>query len=184
MANLKIRLEKVCKSAKDLLHALPDSFFTEKKPRHSYFIDSPEEVKLLGDAGYFHRMPIHKLIEIVKKEEFDADPKVKGKLDQLNFDLAYYVKGVSRKRVSIGAISVPLEKMPTKQLKKKMLSVYSPGDYDDFDTKKEIKNILNQREHVLSSAQSKLVRKMSIHAGKKLTLKEAQLLFNRLNKKS
>lgn len=39
------------------------------------------------------------------------------------------------------------------------------------------------REHVLKPNQSKLVRKMSIHAGKKLSLQEAQLLANRLKSK-
>jgi hypothetical protein len=39
------------------------------------------------------------------------------------------------------------------------------------------------REHVLKPSQSKLIRKMSIHAGKKLGLKQAQLLENALKSK-
>jgi hypothetical protein len=42
---------------------------------------------------------------------------------------------------------------------------------------------LPRKEHVIKPSQAKLIRQMSIHAGKKLTLREAQLLDNQLKKK-
>lgn len=47
-----------------------------------------------------------------------------------------------------------------------------------------VSEALPQREHILKPNQSKLVRKMSIHAGQKLTLQEAQKLANRLKSKN
>lgn len=43
---------------------------------------------------------------------------------------------------------------------------------------------LPKREHVLKSSQSKLIRQMSIHAGRKLSLAEAQELNNKLKQKT
>jgi hypothetical protein len=48
---------------------------------------------------------------------------------------------------------------------------------------KLVKEELPKREHVNSSKQSQLIRKMSIHAGEKLSLKEAQFLANKIKNK-
>jgi len=49
---------------------------------------------------------------------------------------------------------------------------------------KAIKTILDRREHVPNGPQKKLIRKMSAYSGKKLTLKEAQAIDNKLKKES
>lgn len=60
------------------------------------------------------------------------------------------------------------------------------GGRNDDLTEKDvvaIKNELAKREHVPTKAQSTLIRKMSQKAGKRLTLKQAQLMKNKENKK-
>ncbi len=91
-----------------------------------------------------------------------------------------------------------IQKTPTKEL----LSLYKSLAYNlspsycsqdeqewiEYDKEQKlvaaIKEELNTREHVLKPSQSKMIRKMSIHAGEKLTLEEAQLLYNKLARKA
>lgn len=87
-----------------------------------------------------------------------------------------------------------LNKMPNAQVVEyytsRRLKLYSFFDeeetqelYHRGEFLQEIKAYLDTRPHVLSKQQSKLIRKMSIHAGKKLSLREAQLLNNQLQRK-
>lgn len=76
-----------------------------------------------------------------------------------------------------------LSKFHTKQLLQMLDNSRQCGsDEYEIGFLDEIKAELALREHVMTPAQSKLVRKMSKKAGEKLTLKEAQLLNNKSKK--
>lgn len=69
-------------------------------------------------------------------------------------------------------------KIHTKVLLKMLRSSYERFDDDEFDFD-GIKAELTKREHVNTKDQSTLIRKMSQKAGKRLTLREAQLMKNK-----
>jgi hypothetical protein len=122
------------------------------------------------------------LLKFVETTIYAQNPKVKERIQQLVTDIQHYSVGAHPKRSQAAhPPSLPMEKKPTKQLKQMLRASYSNWINDDT---KKIKEILRTREHVLTSAQSKLVRKMSSHAGKKLTLKESQTLSNNLKRKA
>lgn len=72
----------------------------------------------------------------------------------------------------------PLELQSTKELLNKL----SHCDWDEDPEQLKIREILKTREHVLNKSESKLIRKMSIHAGQKLSLKEAKALSKKVKR--
>jgi hypothetical protein len=198
MANLKARAEKVVNSAMSLLHAMPKSYFdvkTKSEKRRLITLDhfpKPNANKIKDLLG-LKTMSIKAIHDYVRSAidlerlatniDLGQNEKPKQRLADLTEDLDFYL-GRKSPTVPVVNSSKPekrLEDRSTRELKK-LLTHRGPNERD-CDRNLEVKNILKTREHVNSSAQSKLIRKMSIHSGKKLTLKEAQLLSNRLKDK-
>ena len=85
----------------------------------------------------------------------------------------------------------PLEQQSEKELRAKRrfnINSYDFNSDEEYDSavaeQEKIRELLSKKEHVLTPAQSKLIRKMSIHAGEKLTLQQAQKLQNKLKAKA
>ena len=195
MIKNKVTEMTVNKAALDLLFYLPVEYFnTARKntglPTYKNFLP-PQKVTEIEDILHLNKnnrniLPYQiiqsamNLSSCIKHSDFSNSPKVQEKLQLLNdvIDL-YKAKYQKRESKSHSASSPTLENRPTKQL----LQELKTARQCDSDKYQELKDILKEREHVLSPGQSKLVRKMSIHAGKKLTLQEAQMLANSLEKK-
>ena len=80
----------------------------------------------------------------------------------------------------------PLSELTAKELlnKRRYNQFYdNDGGEEESSNQEVIQKVLKTKEHVLKPSQSRLIRKMSIHAGKKLSLQEAQSLNNKLKKK-
>ncbi len=75
-----------------------------------------------------------------------------------------------------------LTKLNTKQLLGILYTYRNSLGKDGLPSKEDLKEELAKREHIPNSTQSKLIAKMSKKAGKRLTLKEAQLMKNKENK--
>ena len=103
---------------------------------------------------------------------------VKIRFDELKVHLSNYEKHFHEEAGTRVQPETELDKLSAKELKN-MLT----GRRRDYEKVEDVKVAMETKGHVLSSAQSRLIRKMSIHAGEKLTLREAQLLANKLKKK-
>ena len=75
-------------------------------------------------------------------------------------------------------------KVNTKQLLKwlRVYTAYRDDEDNELPNKDHIRAELAKRGHINNKAQSLLVRQMSKKAGKKLTLREAQLMKNKETK--
>jgi hypothetical protein len=196
MANLKARLDKVIKAAISLLHSLPKDYFLYTNGRYKnigfdHFPEDPnvEEIKTLlklekkKPTDYWASSC--DLMSTVSYSRFASLPQVKPKLEKLVSAIDYYRQKNIKKELESSSIKVEktLDSLHPKQLKKIVLDSYSNRSESDELTKKALA-VLASKPHIISAAQSKLIRKMSIHAGKKLSLREAQLLSNKLKEKS
>lgn len=112
--------------------------------------------------------------------------KYENKIDSINknFHAVKQSKYPNRQR------TYPLEKSFVEMSAKELLNKRRYNQFYDNDggeeesaNQEKIQTVLKNKEHVLKPSQSRLIRKMSIHAGKKLSLQAAQLLNNKLKKK-
>lgn len=80
-------------------------------------------------------------------------------------------------------VKLDLTKIHTNKLIKMLRKTYDCR-YDDHDdpTADDIKAELATREHVLKKDQKQLIKQMSMKVGKRLNLREAQDVFNRIRR--
>ena len=205
MANLKARFEIVMKEARNLLSLLPRSYFLTKNaitinhlPKEKEVLEIEEMLGLNtgGEHPYGNTMAhVGDLIRSLDKTSYLDDHRVNESRERLTKAKDHYLNGLHgmpKKNTQTQTSPKPkrdLEDLSTRELKDLYKSArangysyYEEEDSSSLEYRNKLKALLSSREHVPSAAQSKLIRKMSIHAGKKLTLQEAQLLANQLKK--
>jgi hypothetical protein len=187
MARANARLDKVIKGSLSLLDSLPGSYFSLPNRKIVNFYNFPKDPEVSKVKMLLHlkeERPLDemscyfsakKLCDFLKNSVYLNDSKVKILYDELKVCLSNYEKNFYQEIE---------KKKPVNHLSEKSASELKNMIKHCGQDDEDIKNELESKEHVLSSAQSRLIRKMSIHAGKKLTLRDAQILDNSLRKKT
>jgi hypothetical protein len=205
MANLKARMDNLIKSASHLISVLPADYF--KTPRLDLkpddfpllFPDDVLEVKKMlklikdqekGHEVWYYRSKAEILVKTLTNSDLLKDKKIADKFVNFkkNYDyyyLGYYPKKRERQPTKSKPI-LPDSERSTEDLVGEYKSLTQSSYSEDRNDKriKDLKEILNTRGHINNVSQKRLIKRMSIHAGEKLTLRDAQLLENNLKKKN
>ena len=175
MANLKARRLKISTGIERLQKLME---YADKEAKEKKYLNRVVDIY----------MTIQIAEGLIKEGKLSKNRDIRSIALELETDLSHFMKGYNpqRKDACVKSTKRSIEELSTRELlaylKKNRLKFWRSYDENPSPDLSKVKGLLAGRDHVLKPGQSRLVRKMSIHAGKKLSLREAQLLEKRLKK--